>query len=297
MLSGPGGAHPQNGLACPRAFGCHALRRREETAYSAASAWPPSVLREVRFEYRHTDCWMQETSERFPTLTLVISGLYMKEKEIHADCLVHSPDRKTVQEAEVAWTADKRIRKVSKLYEGPRGTRFHVAYSQEHTIYPYILNHTPLSMGAVSVAGGVEHYHIIGAAEDIQDLLKELGKEGTVKVQSTRMLDAMPTEAEPGPAAGIVGLLTDKQIDALLLAHAEGYYQWPRELSASELAGRLGLSSSAFLEHLRHAESKVLNTVVDELKRVDPGRFQAAKARLAVRKAEASATKAKKAAK
>ncbi|MFC6837252.1 PAS domain S-box protein [Halomarina ordinaria] len=53
--------------------------------------------------------------------------------------------------------------------------------------------------------------------------------------------------------------LTDKQRVALESAYASGYYDWPRENTAAELADSLGVSSPTLHQHLRKAEQKLLD--------------------------------------
>lgn len=59
--------------------------------------------------------------------------------------------------------------------------------------------------------------------------------------------------------------LTDRQHEVLLTAYHGGYYEWPREQSAGELAAVLDISKSTFLEHLRRAERKLLGGGVPEV--------------------------------
>jgi predicted DNA binding protein len=54
------------------------------------------------------------------------------------------------------------------------------------------------------------------------------------------------------------GHLSPRQQEALTLARERGYYEWPREVTAGELAAELGVAKTTFLEHLRRAESKLL---------------------------------------
>jgi predicted DNA binding protein len=234
------------------------------------------VLKEVRFRYQHDGCWLQETTERHPTLMLVASAVYMVGDEVHMNVTVHAPDPATVAQAHKEWKGDKRIKGVTQLAEGPRGARFHIAYSSPHSIYVHILRHTPVALGAIRFAQGVEHYQITGESQALQDLLRALGEKGRVEVISIREAHEVEAEeAQPSPTAG----LTDKQIEALVLAHQEGYYQWPRVRSASELADHLGLSSSAFLDHLRHAEAKLIASVMGDLAIREPGRIEALRSR------------------
>jgi|GEM_PF-1343228 len=53
--------------------------------------------------------------------------------------------------------------------------------------------------------------------------------------------------------------LSEQQEMVLKCAVARGYYNWPRKISAQDLAKKLGLNKATLLEHLRKAEIKVMN--------------------------------------
>jgi len=55
--------------------------------------------------------------------------------------------------------------------------------------------------------------------------------------------------------------LTDRQSTALETAYHAGYFAWPRDHSATEIAATLGIAPATFHQHLRKAEKQV----VDEL--------------------------------
>lgn len=241
------------------------------------------MLKELRFSFQHGNCWLQEATERHRDLTLVVSSVYQVDETIHIDLFAHAPRPETVQDAFREWQRDARVKKISRLYEGPKGVRFHASYSAKNSIYPHIIHHTPVSLGAVSMTLGVEYYSLLGESEDVQSLLKVLGTEGVTKVLSIKNLQESPEPISRDLATELMDEFTEKQMEALILAHSEGYYNWPRELSASDLADRLGLSSAAFLDHLRRAESKALDMVIRNMRALDPARFEAAKARLAAR--------------
>jgi predicted DNA binding protein len=57
----------------------------------------------------------------------------------------------------------------------------------------------------------------------------------------------------PATAAG----LTEKQQRAVEAAYYNGYFEQPRESSATEVAEALGVSHSTFLRHLRVAQKKL----------------------------------------
>jgi len=53
------------------------------------------------------------------------------------------------------------------------------------------------------------------------------------------------------------GVLSERQREVFKLARRRGYYEWPREVSATELAEELDVSKATALEHLRKAEAKI----------------------------------------
>lgn len=238
------------------------------------------VLKEVRFRFRHDGCWLQETTTRYPGLMLVVSSAYVAGKDVVVTATVHAADRSAIDQAEADWRAHPNIRSVSRVQDGPRGTRFHVRYSTPKSIFHHILEHAPVSIGTIRVADGTEHYQLLGHSEDIQDLLVVLSQKGDLEVEVVRETDSLESGEGPVPvAAPWWSALTDKQVEALVLAFLGGYYKWPRDRSAGALAEEAGLSGSAFLDHLRHAEAKVIGAVIEEMRLREPGLVEAIRAR------------------
>lgn len=58
--------------------------------------------------------------------------------------------------------------------------------------------------------------------------------------------------------AALEDALTDRQRDVLEATHDAGYYDWPREVTAEELAERFGICPATFHQHLRAAEQKLI---------------------------------------
>jgi PAS domain S-box-containing protein len=57
--------------------------------------------------------------------------------------------------------------------------------------------------------------------------------------------------------------LTEKQREALRTAAAMGYFDWPREHTAEEVADRLGVASATLHYHLRAAQRTLVNATLD----------------------------------
>jgi PAS domain S-box-containing protein len=64
-------------------------------------------------------------------------------------------------------------------------------------------------------------------------------------------------ESERADTDGTRGDLTEKQATALAAAYHHGYFEQPRQRSATEVAEALGVTHSTFLQHLRVAQQKV----------------------------------------
>lgn len=65
--------------------------------------------------------------------------------------------------------------------------------------------------------------------------------------------------------------VTDRQLEALQLAHFGGFFEWPRESSGDELADRMGVCQSTYLQHLRAGQRKVFERFFDDDRATDDG--------------------------
>ncbi|GGI97157.1 hypothetical protein GCM10008995_03920 [Halobellus salinus] len=79
---------------------------------------------------------------------------------------------------------------------------------------------------------------------------------GSISVRT--IADGTPESANDGDSPDTNATLTDKQLRALKTAHYNGYFEQPRESSATEIADLLGVSHPTFLHHLRAAQRKQL---------------------------------------
>ncbi|ELY52884.1 bacterio-opsin activator domain-containing protein [Natronococcus jeotgali] len=63
---------------------------------------------------------------------------------------------------------------------------------------------------------------------------------------------------------GLEERLTDRQEAALRAAYSGGYYDWPRESTAEEIADAMGVSSPTLHSHLRKGQRELLRTFFDD---------------------------------
>ncbi|TKX37657.1 PAS domain S-box protein [Halorubrum sp. CGM5_25_10-8B] len=67
----------------------------------------------------------------------------------------------------------------------------------------------------------------------------------------------------PVPTDGAAGL-TDRQRSVLETAYEKGYYDWPRDHTAEEIAEHLDIASATLHQHLRAAEHALVSSFVDD---------------------------------
>ncbi|MFB6086357.1 MAG: helix-turn-helix domain-containing protein [Halodesulfurarchaeum sp.] len=60
------------------------------------------------------------------------------------------------------------------------------------------------------------------------------------------------------------GVLTDRQREVLEVAHEMGYFEHPKGANAGQVAAELGITTSTFTEHLAAAQSKLLESILEE---------------------------------
>lgn len=72
-----------------------------------------------------------------------------------------------------------------------------------------------------------------------------------------------PVEATEALPEELPGDLTDRQREVLEAAYRAGYFNWPRDSNAEEVAESLGISSATLHSHLRKAEGRLLTELFD----------------------------------
>src|SRR2546422_10071262 len=68
-------------------------------------------------------------------------------------------------------------------------------------------------------------------------------------------------ETSPVSTATLLGKLTSRQLQALVMALDNGYYNIPRTATAGEIAQRLRVPRTSFVYQLRKGENKVLQAI------------------------------------
>jgi len=70
-------------------------------------------------------------------------------------------------------------------------------------------------------------------------------------------------DAEDPTPEGVLDGLTDRQLEAVETAYSAGYFEWPRDANAEDVAAELDITSPTFHNHLRKAQNALLGELLD----------------------------------
>lgn len=132
-----------------------------------------------------------------------------------------------------------------------------VSYEPANSIAAPLISRGLIPDASVRIRNGRERWTVLTDADRdaIGDLLEEVRTEADADVRVVRIAapGAAPTALFPEDP------LSDRQREVFEYARQRGYYERPRAVSATDLAAEIGVSKATVLEHLRKAESKLLD--------------------------------------
>lgn len=115
----------------------------------------------------------------------------------------------------------------------------------------------------VTYEEGFEHLKLFAfTAEDQKAAIENLSSIAKVTVEGRGQIERH--SARPAMTVSVddfLGMLTEKQLMALVEATEMGYYAMPKKVTVDEIAEKLKMPRSTFEEHLRKAEIKVMQNV------------------------------------
>jgi len=221
------------------------------------------TLYETTFRLQH-DCPINELSRQHPDL--VMSSWCNSE----TDVFEISKDRETSPEElnrdiEILWRAmkTKPIRKSVTSRGGQVIIRHCGCHNIPAPVSPVFEKHHCLELQPCVYKGGWEYYRVISFSEkDTRKAFATLEKYCKIEMISRR---AMPKGSVKDTmlvsTSALFGGLTSKQVQALVFAVDNGYYQVPKRVTTEEMATKLKQPRTTYEEHLRKAEGKVIRSM------------------------------------
>lgn len=97
----------------------------------------------------------------------------------------------------------------------------------------------------------------------LRDLCAEIEeKYGPVSIERITSIEGINRESDYVQVD--LRQLTDRQYEVVETAYQMGYFGYPRDANAKEVATSLGISSSTFTEHLNTAQAKIFDEIFRE---------------------------------
>jgi predicted DNA binding protein len=136
---------------------------------------------------------------------------------------------------------------------------FFLEYDPGDMVCPVLLRHGFVHSAPVRIEDGREVWEVCFAGErsGIEPALDGVRDDAGADVDVTRI--TATGDVSRSTRKRRYDALTTTQREVFDLARREGYYEWPRGTSTRELAEQRGVSKTTLLEHLRKAESKLLD--------------------------------------
>lgn len=236
-----------------------------ETGSNASSGVSQLLLR-----IWHPDCWTLEATEQTEA-GLVAHGVYQTDETTSARCTAYADSRDEIRELGEVIEESPLTDSVERVHEyfnpalqgnsaaGNTTEEFLVTYQSCNSIHDAFVRRGFVPEEEIRIHGGEEYWTVLitqGRAE-IRRRLEAIRTEmdAEIAVEGMKSTETRTSRRTSGDQ------LSERQREVFKLAQREGYYEWPREISAIELAEELGLAKTTLLEHLRKAEAKLLGAL------------------------------------
>jgi predicted DNA binding protein len=214
----------------------------------------------------HPDCWTLQTTGATDA-GLIARGLYTVADDMHARFTAYGEAddavEQLVSEARESPLTDS-VRELhprlnNQLVSMPgRATReLLVEYPDERSIYQPFVSRGFVPDETVDIRDGREYWTVVIDADrdEVQHRLDGIRSEMDAEIEVRRIISSEAVGSRNNESEG----LSHRQTEVLRLACRRGYYEWPRQVTAADLAVELDISKATLLEHLRKAEAKVLS--------------------------------------
>ncbi len=132
------------------------------------------------------------------------------------------------------------------------------------TIESFLARHSCLLVPPLRYANGEKWCRLLALdSKNLTALYRDLVGEFPVTVESKREISAVPGNRPLLTPETAVADLSPRQQEALVTAYELGYYRIPRGTTTAEIADEMGIGRRTLEEHLRRAENKLVDGIVE----------------------------------
>jgi predicted DNA binding protein len=221
---------------------------------------------QVTLQVWHPDCWTLRTTERVDA-GLIAHGVYKHDSVVSGRFTAYADTTDDIDELVDAIESSPLTSEVKRINEyfnptirtdaaGNATEELLVEYEPTNSIYGAFVSRGFVLEEEIRIHDGYEYWTVIVAAS--RTAIRQRLEAVRAEMDAEITVEGMKCARTDGARSGQSRQLSERQREVFELAKSEGYYTWPRESSASALAGELDISKTTLLEHLRKAESKIL---------------------------------------
>ncbi|WP_435348508.1 helix-turn-helix domain-containing protein [Haloarchaeobius sp. HRN-SO-5] len=217
----------------------------------------------------HPDCWTLQVTEDADggifghgvyNVDDAVKGRFTVYGESTADLESLVEDIEASELTDSVWLLDNHFEFDKRVpTPGNVSQSLLVMYSHDRSINDALVSNGFIPDKAVWIHDGREYWNVV-IEEDRSSIQDRLD---VVRDEMDAEIDVQHITSDNRETGGLLqrGILSERQREVFELARERGYYTWPREVSATEIADELGVSKATTLEHLRKAEAKVIDAL------------------------------------
>lgn len=218
----------------------------------------------------HPDCWTLQVTADSPG-GLLGHGVYHADDSVKGRFTAYANSEAALETllediresplTDAVWEMDHRYDFDRQVPSPGNATQsLLVEYDERVSINDALISNGFIPDKAVWMHDGRE-YWTVAIEEDrdqIQDRLDAIREDMNADIEIQQIVADGPTRG------GVLQrrLLSVRQREIFEHARERGYYNWPREVNATELAEELDISKPTYLEHLRKAEAKLFDSIL-----------------------------------
>jgi len=235
---------------------------------SGMTANPDGGGLQLSLELEHPDCWMREVTAA-TSARLLVNAAYLVDGKVKAHVVAYAESTAAVDALVAATRASDHTDTVTEMdtrrdFGGMSApvnkatSTLLVEYGPEESIHDALVSHGFMNQEPIRIHDGTEYWTVAidESRAAIQEKLDAVCAQKDATITVTQITSATTGSRERDGLA--VRQLSDKQREVFELARKRGYYDYPREVSGSELADELGIAKTTLHEHLRKVEATLL---------------------------------------
>jgi predicted DNA binding protein len=222
-----------------------------------------SALLAIDFSIYHQGCFASKSTEKFPGIRArILTSTVYNDRKASSVMYACSAEKEEIEEYLHYWRNKNPVVNLNVLCREESDVIFNVSlFSPIGWVTKAVLDHGGIFPTPIPVIRGLEKWNVLLPNEGRKrSLFSELDALGVVKVDQVRQMhlnEMLSTETVIHPPG-----LSSRQNQVLRVAVESGYFESPRIVRSRDLAARIGIAQSTFLEHLRKAQLKLMRTAL-----------------------------------